>query len=122
MSDDKSLTENCVPWLFLSAETQEAMKSAKHGWTYWTGRQWMDARSPLWWSNTIYRAKPSPETRERFINLYGELGPDQSVHETISEAEGFNAHQPRTIWRITFEDGGDNPTMELVQQIDRTEE
>jgi len=122
MADDKSLTENCVPWLFLSRETQWEMETAKHGWLYWSGREWLSVRNPLWWSNTIYRAKPSPEVNERFINLYGELGPDQSVHETMAEAVAFNAHQPRTIWKITFEAGGDNPAMQLVQQIDRTEE
>ena len=122
MADDKSLTENCVPWLFLSRETQWEMETAKHGWLYWSGREWLSVRNPLWWSNTIYRAKPSPEVNERFINLYGELGPDQSVHDTMAEAVAFNAHQPRTIWKITFEAGGDNPAMQLVQQIDRTEE
>ena len=78
MADDKSLTENCVPWVFLSVETQEAMKFAKHGWLYWSGREWLSVRHPLWWSNTIYRAKPSPEIHARYINLYGELGPDQA--------------------------------------------
>jgi len=122
MADDKSLTENCVPWVFLSVETQEAMKFAKHGWLYWSGREWLSVRHPLWWSNTIYRAKPSPEIHARYINLYGELGPDQSVHDTMSEAIAFNSHQPRTIWKITFEAQGERPALELVQQIDRTDD
>ena len=124
MADDKSLTENCVPWLFLSRETQWEMETAKHGWLYWSGREWLSVRNPLWWSNTIYRAKPAPEISERFINLYGELGmgPDQSIHDTLSGAISYKVPQPRTIWRITFEAGGDSPALELVQPMDRTKQ
>ena len=111
--ENKDLIENLIPFEFLNEGTQKRMENWSHGFKGWDTmkQKWVTVTKPAR-PYAVYRAKPAPERRECFVNVY----PDYTaVHGDIITA--LHDIDPDTLcrWKIAFDADGSNPTIEVIK-------
>ena len=107
------LSNNRVPFGLLTEEEQEHLKNWEDGIEFWTGSCWTPVRQCHRATMTPYRTVSPPKRVERFW-VWDAEG-DSDVFFTLEEAMNELERHGGTIYRITRNDDGSDPQIEVVE-------
>ena len=114
--ENRDLIENRIPFGLLDKETQERMRAWEHGRKHWIigDCSWYDCTdNNNLYRSLVYRAKPAPERREHFVNVYETYTSSHATLECARKYYGIETLLNR--WKITYDEDGSNPIIEVIE-------
>jgi hypothetical protein len=103
------LTKITTPFGLLDEDTQQRLQSWPHGWEAFKSDGWVTTQ-PKWAPSVTYRAKPAPERKCVWINVYEGNAARSAVTRPSRGSADYAAAADRTaVWRIEYNEDGSDP-------------
>ena len=103
---DVDLTKIDKPLGLLDEDTKQRLRDWPHGWEVYSARGWISRGEPQWDNFAAYRAKPAPERKSIWMNVYEEN--NFSLHQSETSARMFCGGRI-AVWHIEYNEDGSDP-------------